>query len=41
MRIAIDDFGVGYSSYQTLRMLDVDRVKIDRDFVAQSDVRAS
>jgi diguanylate cyclase (GGDEF)-like protein len=34
IRIAIDDFGVGYSSYQTLRLLDVDRVKIDRDFVA-------
>ena len=33
IRIAIDDFGVGYSSYQTLRMLDVDRVKIDRDFI--------
>jgi diguanylate cyclase len=33
VRIAIDDFGVGYSSYQTLRMLEVDRVKIDRDFV--------
>jgi diguanylate cyclase (GGDEF)-like protein len=33
VRIAIDDFGVGYSSYQTLRTLDVDRVKIDRDFV--------
>ena len=29
-----DDFGVGYSSYQTLRLLDVDRVKIDCDFVA-------
>jgi diguanylate cyclase (GGDEF)-like protein len=34
VRIAIDDFGVGYSSYQTLRLLDVDRVKIDRDLVA-------
>ncbi len=33
IRIAIDDFGVGYSSYQTLRLLDVDRVKVDRDFV--------
>ncbi|MDJ0770998.1 MAG: EAL domain-containing protein [Ilumatobacter sp.] len=33
VRIAIDDFGVGYSSYQTLRLLDVDRVKVDRDFV--------
>jgi diguanylate cyclase (GGDEF)-like protein len=34
VRIAIDDFGVGYSSFQTLRLLDVDRIKIDRDFVA-------
>jgi EAL domain-containing protein (putative c-di-GMP-specific phosphodiesterase class I) len=33
VRIAIDDFGIGYSSYQTLRTLDVDRVKIDRAFV--------
>ena len=29
----IDDFGVGYSSFEALRVLDVDRVKIDRDFV--------
>jgi EAL domain-containing protein (putative c-di-GMP-specific phosphodiesterase class I) len=34
VQIAIDDFGCGYSSYQTLRDLDVDRVKIDRVFVA-------
>jgi diguanylate cyclase (GGDEF)-like protein len=33
VRIAIDDFGVGYSSFQTLRLLDVDRVKVDREFV--------
>ncbi len=35
IRIAIDDFGVGYSSFQTLRLLDVDRVKIDRDFIKE------
>lgn len=33
VRIAIDDFGVGYSSYQTLQRLEVDRVKIDREFI--------
>jgi len=33
VRIAIDDFGSGYSSYQTLRHLEVDRVKVERDFV--------
>ncbi|MFD1704995.1 putative bifunctional diguanylate cyclase/phosphodiesterase [Methylopila henanensis] len=33
VRIAIDDFGVGYSSLGALRRLRVDRVKIDRCFV--------
>ncbi len=33
VRITIDDFGVRHSSYQTLRTMQVDRVKIDREFV--------
>ncbi len=33
IRIAVDDFGVGYSSLASLRSLQVDRIKIDRCFV--------
>jgi diguanylate cyclase len=33
VRIAIDDFGVGYSSMSSLRQLHVDRIKIDRSFI--------
>ena len=33
VRITLDGFGTGYASYQTLRSLQVDRIKIDRDFV--------
>jgi diguanylate cyclase (GGDEF)-like protein len=36
VRIAIDDFGAGYSSLARLRDLDVDLLKIDRTFLASA-----
>ncbi|MGU3406316.1 putative bifunctional diguanylate cyclase/phosphodiesterase [Methylobacterium brachiatum] len=33
IRVALDDFGIGYSSLSSLRQLRADRIKIDRNFV--------
>ena len=38
--IAVDDFGVGYSSLAQLRRLPIDTLKIDRSFVTELDSNA-
>jgi len=41
VRIALDDFGTGHSSLGYLRRFPIDRVKIDREFVAEIETSRS
>lgn len=34
IRVSLDDFGTGFASFQHLRLLEFDELKLDKDFVA-------
>lgn len=41
LQIALDDFGVGYSSFGQLEKLDIDFLKLDKTFVDDLDLKPS